>query len=190
MYIIIKNKSTVDWYDRMAIRITEEAYQSLIKRLKNKQGDCAQSAKEPAILNNKPLEKNGNEQNKKLSQAIGNASGKSKYRNKVCFFDNKRFQSILERDRYIVLKDMQAKGEISDLKTQVRFDFPVNDIHICFYLADFTYFDSKGAYCVEDTKGKKTDIYKTKKMLMKAIHNIEIIEIYAKKRNVKSSTKR
>lgn len=165
----------------MAIRITEEAYQSLIKRLKKRSDGCAQSAKDSPTLNNKLSEKSGSEQSNKLSQAIGNASGKSKYRNKICFFDNKRFQSILERDRYILLKDMQAKGEIYDLKTQVRFDLPVNDIHVCFYLADFTYFDSKGAYCVEDTKGKKTDIYKTKKMLMKAIHNIEIIEIYAKK---------
>lgn len=165
----------------MTIRITEEQYQSLIKGSKSKKGIQAKAVKGASPLINKESGGGDSQQSKKLSQAIDSASGKNKYRNKICFFNNKRFQSILERDRYIVLTDMQAKGEISDLKTQVRFDFPVNDIHICFYLADFTYYDSNGVYCVEDTKGKKTDIYKTKKMLMKAIHNIEIIEIYAKK---------
>lgn len=170
----------------MTIRVTEEQYLGLIKGLENnRKGARLGSGGKPDII-----EKNcgGGEtpQGKRLSLAISNASGKGKYRNKICFFDNIRFQSGLERDRYIILKDMQAKGEILDLRTQVRFDFPVNDMHICFYLADFTYYKMDGTYCVEDTKGKKTNVYEIKKALMKAIHNIEISEIYAKKKTRKS----
>lgn len=148
----------------MTTRITENEYKNLLKK----------SEKTPSsVVKNKQAEK--------LIKAISGANGNGKYRNKICYFNNMRFPSQLERDRYILLKDMLSRGEIFNLKTQVRFDFSFNDVHLCFYLADFTYDDKNGVYCVEDAKGKKTRVYEIKKAMMKAFYNIDIIEVYSNK---------
>jgi len=46
------------------------------------------------------------------------------------------------------------------------------------YKADFTYFDDTkgGAFVVEDTKGFRTEGYKLKRHMMKAVHGIEVLE--------------
>ena len=45
------------------------------------------------------------------------------------------------------------------------------------YIADFTYTDRKRGFVVEDVKGKRTDVYKMKKKLMKDIYDISITEV-------------
>lgn len=102
---------------------------------------------------------------------------KSKYGNKKTFVGDKKFDSIKESKRYLILKDMEDKGEISNLKLQHKFIIEIDGNKICTYIADFTYFDQKQIYIVEDVKGMKTAVYNLKKKLMKAILNISIKEI-------------
>lgn len=47
---------------------------------------------------------------------------RSKYRNKKVEYKGILFDSIRERDRYIVLKDAESKGLISNLELQVKFE--------------------------------------------------------------------
>ena len=66
-------------------------------------------------------------------------------------------------------------GTIQWLRTQLRYRLAVNNQTIGHYVADFVYI-REGNLVVEDVKGFKTDVYKIKKRLMKAIHNIDILE--------------
>jgi len=106
----------------------------------------------------------------------------SKYRNKKVFYKNMKFDSKKEYLRYLVLEDMQRKGEISGLQMQVPFvlvpSFQLNNVKYksIKYIADFVY-EKDGKIVVEDVKGMRTDVYKIKKKLMAYINKIEIKEI-------------
>lgn len=102
-------------------------------------------------------------------------SKKPKYNNKKVTWNGRKFDSIKEAKRAFVLFHEEKQGLISDLKYQVRFKLIVNDVLICTYIADFTYVRN-GKYIVEDVKGYKTDVYKLKKSMMKAILDINIYE--------------
>jgi len=67
-------------------------------------------------------------------------------------------------------------GEIINLELQPKFPIEVNGIKICTYIADFRYKERDGTEVVEDCKGFKTDVYRLKKKLVKAIYGIEILE--------------
>lgn len=85
--------------------------------------------------------------------------------------DGITFHSKKEANRYRELKFLEQSGMIRDLKLQVRFPISVFSEHICTYIADFMYYDSKtDNTCVEDTKGFKTDVYKLKKKLFHACY--------------------
>lgn len=85
------------------------------------------------------------------------------------------FDSIAEMEDYLILKDMEKKGEISDLRTQVKYmltpDFTdtLGEKHRKIeYVADFVFFDKREGYKrtrIVDTKGYKTDMYRLKKKL-------------------------
>lgn len=108
----------------------------------------------------------------------------TKYNNKKTLVDGIWFDSKKEAARYQELVLLQKAKVIRDLKTQQVFDLvpsvilngrkrpPVR------YKADFTYFDDTkgGAFVVEDTKGFRTEGYKLKRHMMKAVHNIEVLE--------------
>lgn len=104
-----------------------------------------------------------------------------KYKSKKTIVNGIEFQSRKEAKRYEVLRDMQKRGEIQDLKLQVPFllikSFCLNGrkYRKTEYIADFVYMKN-GKQVVEDTKGFKTDIYKLKKKLMASIYGIEIKE--------------
>ena len=106
----------------------------------------------------------------------------SKYKNKKVVYKDMKFDSKKEYLRYLVLEDMQRKGEISELKTQVPFvlvpPFQLNGKKYkgIRYIADFVY-KKDGKVIVEDTKGYCTDVYKIKRKLMAYIHKIEIKEV-------------
>lgn len=100
---------------------------------------------------------------------------RSKYRNIKTEVDGRLFHSKKEAARYLVLRDLENSGEISDLKCQVTFTITVNNRKICRYIADFTYIEN-GVFVVEDVKGRITDVYRLKKKLMLACHSIEIRE--------------
>lgn len=102
----------------------------------------------------------------------------SKYHNKICEFDGKKFDSKKELDRYLELILMIRSGDIKYLELQPRFRIEINGKKICDYYADFRYFDTKkNRYVVEDVKGMKTDVYKIKKKLVEAQLGINVEEI-------------
>ena len=100
-----------------------------------------------------------------------------KYNAKPCVVDGQRFASRKEANRYSELKLLERAGKLSDLQTQVRYALEVNGILISHYVADFKYFDlEKREWVVEDAKGFKTDVYRIKQKMMRALYGIEILE--------------
>jgi hypothetical protein len=74
--------------------------------------------------------------------------------------------------------EAQARG-LTDQELYKPFRLVVNGIHICDYESDFTY-RRDGKLVVEDVKSKPTvtRLYRVKKKLMRAIHGIEIQEVF------------
>lgn len=125
---------------------------------------------------------------------------RSKYGNtRVVADDGQVFHSKKEKARYDVLKKMEEKGEIWNLRRQVRYTllppvFETKQIRLktmikekvtqlyreTTYAADFVYMKD-GVEIVEDVKASKAfqdPLYKLKKKLMYMMHNITIKEIY------------
>ena len=108
------------------------------------------------------------------------------YREEMLKF-NKEFVENEEYKRYIELTALMQRGEISELKCQVKFVLAPKvklegekrakpELR---YYADFTYL-SNGALIVEDVKSaitRKLASYRNKKHLMKTVHDIDIKEI-------------
>lgn len=105
------------------------------------------------------------------------------------------FDSKKEGMRWLLLKDMEARGEISNLQRQVPFEllpaiYEDVTVHLktkdkierrlkqrsVNYIADFTY-TKDGKQIVEDTKGLRLPEYILKKKMMLALLNIEISEV-------------
>lgn len=120
----------------------------------------------------------------------------AKYKNKKILVNGIQFDSRKEARRYIALLDLQQRGHITDLQTQVKFvlipsqrepdKVGVRGGKIkgkliereCCYIADFRYFDKRtGETVVEDTKGFKTKDYTIKRKLMLHVHGIRIKEV-------------
>lgn len=100
----------------------------------------------------------------------------NKYRNIPTTIDGVTFASKKEARRYEELKLMVRAKAITDLTLQPVFPIEIAGQKICKYIADFAYAEN-GKQVVEDAKGVKTDVYKLKKKLVKALHNIEIQEV-------------
>ena len=100
--------------------------------------------------------------------------------------DGITFQSAREARRYEELRLLERAGEIRDLQRQVRHELapsvllrgarrrsPGVD-----YVADFTYVDMRtGRKVIEDVKGHRTEVYKLKRHLMKALLGLDIDEV-------------
>lgn len=99
-----------------------------------------------------------------------------KYNAKATVVDGIRFDSQREATHYTELKLRQRAREISDLEVQVAFRLEINGVLIGYYYADFVYMEN-GRRVVADSKGSKTPVYQLKKKLMKALHEIEILEM-------------
>lgn len=103
---------------------------------------------------------------------------KSKYRNQKVEVDGIVFDSKREANRYLELKLLEKAGEISNLECQPKFDLVVNGMKVCTYYGDFRYKDER--ICkpvVEDVKGVRTHEYIIKKKLLKAIFDIDVVEV-------------
>ena len=114
-------------------------------------------------------------------------SGPSKYKAKRIEKDGMKFDSVKEYKRYIELTALMQRGEISELKCQVKFVLAPRvklegekrakpELR---YYADFTYL-SNGKLIVEDVKSavtRKLASYRNKKHLMKSVHDIDIKEV-------------
>lgn len=119
----------------------------------------------------------------------------NKYKNEKVEFDGIKFDSKRERDRYMVLKDAERCGVISELKCQPKFTLipaqyheeakqlktKVKMVKKCDFLAitytgDFQYVKD-GKVVVEDVKGMVTPEYKLKEKMMAYFHHIIIRRI-------------
>ena len=133
---------------------------------------------------------------KKQFGRLFSSQKESKYRNEKVEYDGMRFDSKRERDRYIVLKDAERKGIISDLVCQPKFTLlpaqyheetvqlktKVKTVRKCDFLAttytgDFQY-TKDGNVVVEDVKGMVTPEYKLKEKMMLFFHMIRIGRVY------------
>jgi len=120
---------------------------------------------------------------------------KNKYHAKKVTILGIDFDSKKEAMRWLLLKDMENKGEISDLQRQVPFEllpaiYEDVTVHLktkdkierklkqrsVSYIADFVY-TKDGKQIVEDTKGLRLPEYILKKKMMLALLNIEISEV-------------
>lgn len=113
------------------------------------------------------------------TKVVPQPKSRLKYNNVKKEVDGKKFDSTKESKRYLELKSMVERGEISELHEQVKFTFAHNGVKICSYIADFTY-NKNGKEVVEDVKSemtKKLPVYKTKKKMMVAFFGIEINEV-------------
>jgi hypothetical protein len=104
---------------------------------------------------------------------------RGKYNNRITYEDGLCFRSLLEKQRYRELKLLQHAGDISNLKIHTRWKLAVQGVLIATYEDDFNYLDSQGRLVVEDVKSEATvtPLYKMKSKLMKACHNIDVIEV-------------
>jgi hypothetical protein len=98
---------------------------------------------------------------------------KSKYGNKKTEVDGITFHSKKEAARYGILKMLESRGIIRDLRLQVPFQIKINGFLVCTYFADFVYME-EGRQVVEDSKGVKTKDFILKQKLMRAVKGIEI----------------
>jgi len=113
------------------------------------------------------------------TKVVPQPKSRLKYNNVKKEVDGKKFDSTKESKRYLELKSMVERGEISELHEQVKFTFAHNGVKICSYIADFTY-NKDGKEVVEDVKSemtKKLPVYKIKKKMMVAFFGIEINEV-------------
>ena len=106
----------------------------------------------------------------------------SKYKSIKVTVDGITFDSKREAKRYGELKIMEKAGLITQLETQPVYRLEVNGKLVCKYIADIEYFDkATQLFIVEDVKSPytaKLPVYRLKNKLMKALHNIDIQEIY------------
>lgn len=105
---------------------------------------------------------------------------KSKYGNKRVVIDGIEFDSIAEGKHYSDLKLLERAGEIADVELQRPFALTIGGYLICTYRCDFSYTTTRdGKFHVVDVKGVKTDAFKIKRKLMKAILGIDVEEVQA-----------
>ena len=100
----------------------------------------------------------------------------TKYLNKKCEYQNIKFDSIKEMRFFIYLKQLEEKGEICNLRLQVKFPVLIENRKVCSYIADFTYYDEFG-YHVVDAKSPittKNPTFRLKKKLVEALYNFDI----------------
>lgn len=109
---------------------------------------------------------------------VSDSKRASKYNAQKTLLRGITFDSKLEANRYIFLKEQERKGVIKDLELQCKLEIKINGEIVCKYIPDFSYILTKsGQFIVEDAKGKLTAIYRLKKKLVKAVLGIEIKEV-------------
>ncbi|ENX41562.1 DUF1064 domain-containing protein [Acinetobacter sp. NIPH 2100] len=115
------------------------------------------------------------------------ATKRNKFNAQKVELDGMTFDSKKEHKRYIQLKAMQQRGEITSLDHHTKFELASKTKlegekrakPAVRYFADFTYYIAD-KYIVEDVKSaatRKLPSYRTKKHLMKTVHGIDIKEV-------------
>ncbi|MCD8266119.1 MAG: DUF1064 domain-containing protein [Prevotellaceae bacterium] len=108
----------------------------------------------------------------------------SKYSNRRCEYRGKKFASLLERDRYIVLSGWERQSLIQGLETQASFQLLPKWTEggrcvrrAASYVADFTYRLPSGRLVVEDTKGVETPVFRLKEHMMHHLLGVDIRKV-------------
>ena len=112
----------------------------------------------------------------------------NKFHAKKCSVDGKKFDSIAEMERYLILKDKQKRGLIYGLECQKRFVIVKAQTHDgkrvqeVVYIADFAYYDSyTKKLVVEDVKGSKKgaayQLFTVKKKLLLQEYGLWVHEV-------------
>lgn len=109
----------------------------------------------------------------------------SKYRNKKVTVDGIKYDSKLEAKRGQQLIALEKSGKIKDLRMQVRYDLVVNDRFVCWYRADFDYWQD-GEHITEDAKGMVLPDFKLKARLFHALFGREV-RIWPEREGVRAS---
>ena len=96
--------------------------------------------------------------------------------------DGVKHASKAEAARWVYLKGLEAKGEIRDLRRQVRHPLTVNGVKVGTYISDheFTWTET-GLPQIEDVKSIRTaklPLFRRNKKHMAAEHGIDVIEIF------------
>lgn len=120
---------------------------------------------------------------------------RSKYHSRKTWAFGIQFDSKREAERFMELKELEAKGKIHDIKMQVKFvlipaqkepdTVGVKGGKIkgrtlereASYIADFTYFTQDGTFIVEDVKGVRTPEYILKRKMMLYMCGIKVKEV-------------
>jgi hypothetical protein len=112
------------------------------------------------------------------------SESRAKYGNRRVEADGYVFDSLREMRRYRELSLLLAAGEIADLEIHPVFELVAGVVldgrrkPALRYAADFSYLDrATDLRVVEDVKGVRTDVYRIKRHLMKAMLGIEVREV-------------
>lgn len=97
----------------------------------------------------------------------------NKYHAKKVTFFGETFDSRKEGERWLVLRNLEKRNEIRDLRRQVKFElvpaYPAIGLRALTYIADFVY-SQGGKTVVEDVKGYKQgaayELFKAKKKML------------------------
>jgi hypothetical protein len=99
---------------------------------------------------------------------------------KVHHPDGYVFDSQAEARRYDELRLLEFGNRISGLAVHPHYPITVNGQEIGVYTPDFAY-QQNGALVVEDVKSKatRTEAYRLRKKLLKALYDIDVVEVFA-----------
>jgi len=105
-----------------------------------------------------------------------------KYHNEPTVVDGHTFASKREANHYVVLRNHQRMGAITELELQPKFPLHVVGptgikVEVGIYRADFRYRDEHGHLVVVDAKGVRTDSYQLRKRHVEAEYGITVIEV-------------
>lgn len=110
--------------------------------------------------------------NEVYNRLLNKAIKPNKYGNKKTLYNEIKFDSIKEEDRYKQLRLLEKANLIKELELQKTFElqpsFKYEDktYRRITYIVDFYYYDNKlHKYVAEDVKGFATDVYKIKKKM-------------------------
>ena len=101
----------------------------------------------------------------------GNVSKRSRYTSYKPIIDEIKFDSLMEGQYYVYLKEKAIKNEIKDLTLQPEYvlqeAFTKNGKRFrpIIYIADFRYLDKDNHWIIVDIKGKETVEFKLKQKL-------------------------
>jgi hypothetical protein len=110
---------------------------------------------------------------------------RSKYNAQRVEVDGVRFDSNHEAERYRLLRDLERRGAIRNLRLHVPLHCEINGRLVCTLMVDFVYdelgADGRVVAIYEDAKGMRRgtayQLFRVKQKLAEAIHGIKIDEV-------------